>query len=168
MIRAALALAAGALLALPVLAQPSPAAARMPTVTRLVKLFSELENDLVAQAHASEPQALDAMLDPGFEMRLGAQPGVPVPRDDWMHAVRAAPREAARIDQMAVHDFGTIAVVSFRQTPTSDASRTTPRFVVDCWKRAGDGWKLAVRFVSDATSSGVKTAKPPKTIEKRY
>jgi hypothetical protein len=167
MTRAALALAF-ALLALPALAQPSPATARIPTVTRLVKIFFELEDDLVTRAHASDPMALDAMLDPAFELREGASPGTPVPRDEWIRAARAAPRAAPRIDQMAVHDFGTIAVVSFRETPTSGAARTKPRFVVDCWKRAGDEWKLAVRYVSDATSSEVKMAKPPKTIDKRY
>jgi hypothetical protein len=157
-----------ALLALPALAQPSPATGRIPTVTRLVKIFSQLENDLIARAHAADPQALDAMLDPAFEMRLGAQPGVPVPRDEWMHAARTASREAPRIDRMAVHDFGTIAVVSFRETPATGAARGKPQFVVDCWKRVGDEWTLAVRYVSDATSSDVKMAKPPKAIDKRY
>jgi len=167
MTRAALALVV-ALLALPALAQPSPATGRIPTVTRLVKTFAELESDLAARAHADDPQRLDAMLDPAFEMRAGTTPGVPIPRDDWIRAARAAPREAPRIDQMAVHDFGTIAVVSFRETPGRNAARAKPQFVVDCWKRAGEEWKLAVRYVSDATSSNVKTAKPSKTIDKRY
>lgn len=157
-----------ALLALPALAQPSPATGRIPTVTRLVKTFSELENDLVARAHAADPQALEATLDPAFEMRVGADPGVPLPRDEWIRAARAAPREPLRIDQMAVHDFGTVAIVSFREAPASAAARGKPQFVVDCWKRAGDEWKLAVRYVSDAASSSVKMAKPPKTIDKRY
>ena len=163
----ALLLIAFALLALPAFAQPSPGAGRIPTVTRLVKLFSELENDLVARAHADDPQRLDAMLDPAFEMRVGANPGVPLPRDEWIRAARAAPRGAPRMDQMAVHDFGTIAIVSFRETPTT-AQRGKPQFVVDCWKRTGDEWKLVVRYVSDAASASVKMAKPPKTIDKRY
>ena len=163
----ALLLIAFALLALPAFAQPSPAAGRIPTVTRLVKVFSELENDLAARAHADDPQRLDAMLDPAFEMRVGANPGVPVPRDEWIRAARSAPRGRPRIDQMAVHDFGTVAIVSFRETPATGARRK-PQFVVDCWKRAGDEWKLAVRYVGDAASSSVKMAKPPGTIDKRY
>ena len=164
----ALLLIAFALLALPAFAQPSPAAGRIPTVTRLVKVFSELENDLVARAHADDPQRLDAMLDPAFEMRVGANPGVPVPRDEWIRAARSAPRGTPRIDQMAVHDFGTIAIVSFRETPPATSARAKPQFVVDCWKRAGDEWKLAVRYVSDAASGSIKMAKPRGTIDKRY
>ena len=151
----------------PVIAEEEVAAGRIPTVTRLVKVFSELENDLVARAHADDPRRLDAMLDPAFEMRVGATPGVPLPRDEWIRAARSAPRGAPRIDQMAVHDFGTVAIVSFRETPATGARRK-PQFVVDCWKRAGDEWKLAVRYVGDAASSSVKMAKPPGTIDKRY
>ncbi len=101
-------------------------------------------------------------------MRIGAAPGVPIPRDEWILQARAAPSRPPRIDQMAVHDFGDVAVVSFREF-AAQASRRAPargRFVVDCWKRAGDGWKLAVRYVSDASSEGVKP--PPGTIDKRY
>ena len=164
MTRALLAIAF-ALLALPALAQPAPAAGRIPTVTRLVKIFSELENDLVAGAHADDPRRLDAMLDPAFEMRVGANPGVPLPRDEWIRAARAAPRGAPRMDQMAVHDFGTIAIVSFRETPTT-AQRGKPQFVVDCWKRTGDEWKLAVRYRSEVRAAPGEPAKS--TVRKRY
>ena len=162
------ALAIAALVALPAVAQPAPPTDRIPTVTRLVKLFSELEASLVTQAHATDTTALDQSLDASFEMRTGAAPGVPVPRDEWILQARAAPARPPRIDQMAVHDFGDVAVVSFREfaAPATPARSPRGRFVVDCWKRAGDGWKLAVRYVSDAASEGVKP--PPGTIDKRY
>jgi hypothetical protein len=154
--------------ALPAVAQPAPPTGRIPTVTRLVKLFSELEAGLVAQAHATDTTALDQSLDPSFEMRTGAAPGVPVPRDEWILRARAAPARPPHIDQMAVHDFGDVAVVSFREfaAPVTPARLPRGHFVVDCWKRAGDGWKLAVRYVSDAAPEGVKP--PPGTIDKRY
>jgi len=154
--------------ALPAFAQPAPQRMRVPTVTRLVKVFSELEAGLIAQAHSPDTTALEQALDPSFEMRVGAAPGAPIPRDEWILQARAAPSRPPRIDQMAVHDFGDVAVVSFREfaVQAGSARFARGRFVVDCWKRAGNGWKLAVRYVSDASSEGVTP--PPGTVDKRY
>ena len=150
-----------ALLALPVFAQPVQHSTGVPTVTRLVKQFSDLERGLADKARAKDASALDAMLDPSFEMRIGSAPGSPVPRDAWIAETRAASGQAPRIEQMAVHDFGTIAVLSFVERD-GEASH----FIVDCWKRDGDSWKLAVRYASDASARGMKL--PASTIDKRY
>jgi hypothetical protein len=155
-----------AFVAFPALAQPSSQTSRVPTVTRLVKLFSELEAGLVASARSTDAGTLERMLDASFEMRVDTAPGTPIPRDAWMHQLRASTGQPPRIEQMAVHDFGDVAVVSFRDTASNAASH--PRFVVDCWKRDGDAWKLAVRYLSAAPSSGTKRSAPSKTIDKRY
>jgi len=147
--------------------QPLPQPGNVPTVTRLVKVFSELERGLVEKVHAKDASALDALLDPSVEMRTGSAPGAPVPRDAW---IRDARKSAAtpRIEQMAVHDFGEVAVVSFRETFAASAAkrRSHDRFVVDCWRRDGDAWKLVVRYLSDASASGVAGAGG--TVDKRY
>ncbi|HET8874860.1 MAG TPA: nuclear transport factor 2 family protein [Casimicrobiaceae bacterium] len=162
-------LAFAACVVAPALAQPAPAPGRIPTVTRLVKLFTGLEMDLVARTHAKDLSALDALLDPSFELRAGNTPGTPVPRDAWIRDARAAPRAPPRIDQMSVHDFGDVAIVSFRETAVAGATRGgSARFVVDCWKRDGDAWRLAVRYVSDASAQGVKLPSAAATIDKRY
>ena len=153
----------------PTLAQPAPASGRIPTVTRLVKLFTGLEMDLVAKTHAKDLSALDALLDPSFELRAGNAPGTPVPRDAWIRDVRAAPRSPPRIDQMAVHDFGDVAIVSFRETAAAGATPGgSARLVVDCWKRDGAAWKLAVRYVSDASLRSAPATRSPRTLDKRY
>jgi hypothetical protein len=88
---------------------------------------------------------LGESLDPAFEMRIGASPGVPVTRDESISRARAAPAAAPRTEQMAVHDLGDVALVSFRET-TPDAAvtgATRAHFIVDCWKREGNRWKLA-------------------------
>ena len=149
-------------------AQPAPAPGRIPTVTRLVKLFSGLEKDLVVRAHAKDAAALDAVLDPSFELRAGNAPGTPVPRDAWIREARAAQHAPPQIDQMAVHDFGDIAIVSFRETTDGSARRGSPRFVVDCWKRDGNSWKLAVRYASDVPAQRVKPPNAAATVDKRY
>ena len=149
------------------IAQPAQQPANIPTVTRLVKAFSELERGLVEKIHAKDASALDALLDPSFEMRIGSAPGAPVPRDAW---IRDAHKSAAtpRIEQMAVHDFGDVAVVSFRESFATSAAkhRGRDRFVVDCWRRDGDAWKLVVRYLSDASATGV--AGSGATTDKRY
>ena len=150
-----------------VLAQPSPQASNVPTVTRLVKMFSDIERGLVDKMHAKDASALDALLDPSFEMRIGSAPGAPVPRDAWIRDARKS-AAAPRIEQMAVHDFGDVAIVSFREVfATSGAKhRGHDRFVVDCWRRDGDAWKLVVRYLSDASATGVGGTGA--TIVKRY
>ena len=136
-----------AIAAAPALAQ-SDAATRIPTVTRLVKQFYELETTLDAKLMARDVAALDLLLDANFEVRRAALPGVPIPRDEWLRsAVGVA--SPPQVDQLAVHDFGVAAVVSFRQV---DAARkraprsTKERMIVDCWTRSGDRWLLTVRY----------------------
>src|SRR5689334_4656165 len=121
-LRAHLLVFASALLALPGFAQPSASSARVPTVTRLVKQFSELETRLATSVAARDQRAIAEMLDGNFEARSSSAPGVPVPRDDWIRAAIDAGRELPRIEQMAVHDFGTVAVVSFRQVDVAAKS----------------------------------------------
>lgn len=144
-------------------AQPAAPSSRIPTVTRLVKLFSELEASLVNKAHEPGTTALDALLDPAFEIRAAGQPGTPIPRDEAIRELRASPRNG-RIDQMAVHDLGDVALVSFREVAARSKNN---RFIVDCWKRDGADWKLLVRYASGATSVAASRL-PGGTIEKRY
>ncbi|HEY3563657.1 MAG TPA: nuclear transport factor 2 family protein [Casimicrobiaceae bacterium] len=157
---------AGAALAVVALAAATPGqaqpSARVPTVTRLVKLFSELETRLVDSAHAGDASALDAMLDANFELRVGDAPGTPVPRDEWLRLARASGETQPRLSQMAVHGFGDLATVSF-----ADAATKPPRFIVDVWKRDGDRWKLAVRYQSEVTATKAGVRKAPR-IDKKY
>jgi hypothetical protein len=158
--RATAALAAVALAAAaPVFAQPS---GRIPTVTRLVKIFSQLETRLVDSAHVQDTAVLDTMLAADFEMRIADAPGTPVPRDEWIRLARASGETQPRLSQMAVHDFGDLATVSF-----AEAAAKPPRFIVDVWTRDGDAWKLAVRYQSDVTATKAGARKSPR-IEKKY
>ena len=163
------AVAVAACIASPAAAQPVQPPGRIPTVTRLVKIFYELETGLAANLAAHDAKAIDRTLDPDFELRTGAMPGTPVPRADWIRQAQSN-RSEGSIDQMAVHDFGSVAIVSFRQVPAAapSASATQRLFVVDCWKREGDGWKLATRYLSIAAAPA--SARPPSTgtIDKRY
>jgi len=137
-----------ALIASAALAQTGARDVRIPTVTRLVKQFYELETTLDAKLVARDVAALDGLLDANFEVRRGAAPATPMPRDEWLRTA-AGVLKSPKIDQLAVHDFGAVAVVSFRQVdggakPSSKAAKQ--RMIVDCWTRSGDRWLLSVRY----------------------
>jgi hypothetical protein len=150
-------------------AQPAPQTGRIPTVTRLVKIFSELETAIQARARSSDPAALESSLDSSFEMRDASTPGTPVPRDEWIRQTRSTAAQSRSIDQMAVHDLGAYALVSFRETETAtSAGLRHERFIVDCWKRDGDAWKLAVRYASESGAWSTDKAPSGRKFEKRY
>lgn len=151
---ARIALVAG-LLALLALAVSPPAAAqevrpsggRVPTVTRLVKLFLDKENALGASIRSGDAAALGNLLTDDFELRTGARAASPVPRADWMRELLRTRDPGGDISRMAVHDLGATAIASFTQQ-----SAAGPLFVVDVWRAVGAEWKLAVRYAAPAGS----------------
>ena len=153
-------------------AADTPATGRIPTVTRLVKIFLEMEDALAAGIRSGNAAAVEKMLAEDFELRVASNPGNPTPRAEWLRLSLAKPGPALRIEQMAVHDFGEIAVVSFLQAAGTAQKRDAARDIatVDVWKRSGDTWLLAVRYAGPAASHGLvipgASAEPP--IDKRY
>src|SRR5262249_43897120 len=59
-----------------------PARGRVPTLTRLVKLFLEKESALGAAVRSGNAVALGAMLTDDFELRTGPRAASPVPRSE--------------------------------------------------------------------------------------
>jgi hypothetical protein len=144
------------LLALPALfvaSLPSAAAdeqatgGRVPTVTRLVKLFLEKEASLGAAVRNADATALGGLLTDDFELRTGARAASPIPRADWVRELLRTRDPGGDISRMAVHDFGAIAIASFTQGAVGG-----PVFVVDVWRGQGTDWKLAVRYASPVGS----------------
>jgi ketosteroid isomerase-like protein len=153
-------------------AADSPAPGRIPTVTRLVKLFLELEGALAAGVRSGNATAVDGMVADDFELRVASMPGNPTPRAEWLRLALDKPGPSFRIEQMAVHDFGEVAIVSFLEAAMAGEKRDATRDIatVDVWKRSGETWKLAVRYAGPAGSHGFAipgaSMQPP--IEKRY
>ena len=144
----------GMLVSLDGFAQPA-SGTRIPTLTRLVKDFFDLETTLEAKLAAGDVATLDSLLDANFEVRRAVTPGVPIPRDEWLR-VAAGASSPPNIEQIAVHDFGTVAVVSFRQVEaaTKPSKRAVKeRMIVDCWTRVGERWVLIVRYEGAATQA---------------
>ncbi len=125
---------------------------RVPTVTRTVQLFGDLERKLAS----ADPSGKAPFLAEDFEERLCAEPGTPIPRQEWLQKVASS---GANFSQESVHVLGEVSVYS--------ALETTPQsreMIVDTWKKADGGWKLAVRYRCAATGP-----KPPENaLPKRY
>lgn len=126
----------------PAAAQSEADSPRTPTVTRWIKVFGDLESRLDAAARANDAKAFDQLLADDFELRNATRPGAPVPRAEFIQQMLGKPRPGARIEQMAVHDLGTAAIVSFLARYGDGA----PLFVVDVWGSANDEWQLKVRY----------------------
>lgn len=139
---------------------------RTPTLTRLVQLFLEQESRLNDAVAARDGTALDAMLTRTFEMRVGNRPGVPVPRADWVRQMLAENPAGFDLSQMAVHDKGGIALVSFLERRSDKPGEVF--LVVDVWENQPDGWKLSVRYLSSASQASFPGGKLPEVIDKRY
>src|SRR5258706_7232564 len=129
-----------------------PTGGRVPTVTRQVKAFLELEGRLAADIRRRDARSVGALLTPDFELRAAATPGNPTPRDEWIRLSLDQPGPPTRIEQMAVHDFGEVAVVSFLQVAMVGQKRDPTRDIatVDVWKRSGERWLLEVRYAGPA------------------
>lgn len=158
----------GALALAPLAARPQTS--RVPTVTRLVKLFLDLEAELLLAQRDGYRTALESRLTDDFEMRVASRPGQPIPRAEWLDNSLQHKPAAMEIEQMAVHDEGPAAVVSFLLRPHT--KREPPLFIVDTWVRDGDDWRLKTRYVAPVPPRsprvmGEGAAKEP-VIPKRY
>ena len=124
----------------------------IPTVTRLVQTFTVLEQGVQEYAQQRNATGLAALLADDFEMRVGAMPGNPVPRAQWLQQVVQRPGSPAEMQQMAVHDYDSVAVVSFLLKQDKSAKTSADIYMVDVWKKVGDKWLLAIRYASPAGS----------------
>jgi hypothetical protein len=113
------------------------------------------------------------MLTDDFELRIGSAPGIPVPRADWVRAAIAKPDPPSQPAQIAVHEFGEIAIASFLQARPQAAQKKADgdTFIVDVWKRSGESWKLATRYAAPAGGPDfaiLGAGAPQPVIPKRY
>jgi len=131
-------------------------------------LFSQQENRLAERLSARDAAGAGNLLTDDFELRAGPEPGRAIPRDDWLRQSVQSAGGVAPPTQMAVHDLSSAAVVSFLQRIKGTK---TDVFVVDVWRRAGDEWKLAIRYVAPGGyASFPLPGVPPQAaaIPKRY
>ena len=142
------------LLALPALcaAQNQVAPGRVVITTRLVAIFSDLESNMLTALQKRDIAALDKSLSDEFQVWTADPPGSPLPREDWQAQALASPPASFHLRQMAVRRVSDdVAIASFvlQESSTRDGKEISEQqFIVDVWKKAGDGWLCTDRYAS--------------------
>jgi ketosteroid isomerase-like protein len=130
---------------------PSKLTPTIITATKQVTLFTGLENQMLQAVQKKDKAALEAMLADGFEI---AMPNAdPLAGEDWVDSVMARDfnLKSFVVRQMSVADLGDSAVVKYDRTQQATfkgKNASGEFFVVDLWKKSGDSWKLANRYVA--------------------
>ncbi|WP_167759762.1 nuclear transport factor 2 family protein [Massilia horti] len=136
----------------------------VPTPTRNVTIFTELENSLADAVQKRDVQAIDKLVAENFELRSGTAPGVPTAREEYVKQLLQLPPLESRISQMAVHEYGDLMMVSYlwKIGVPAGSGLAQSAFVVDTWKRNGGNWQLLVRYASPLDSAAlIPGAIPP-------
>lgn len=125
-------------------------------MTRFVKVFTDLEYDLIDALRNNDKAALDLLVSQDFEQREASRPGDPVTRGDWIASNDTKHPGIADLTGLAVHDRGDFAIASFRLR-----LQTRELFIVDVWRKKGaDGYELLTRYVSSQHSGAAAPATP--------
>jgi hypothetical protein len=140
-------------------AQDVPQRSSVVTPTRLVKLFYGIERQLLDAQANGQTDTLKTLLAEYFMQRSSTAPLIPVPREDWIAQARAMSPASVVLDQMAVHEQGPLAIVSFVMLNNTGGAN---RFVVDVWRAKGgdDEYELLTRYSGDIP-------RPPKIVPKK-
>jgi hypothetical protein len=140
---------------------------QIPVVTRLVQLYSEYEQRLADAINRKDNAEIDRLVANDFELRPANTIGVPVPRADWLAQSLKEQSASMSIEQMAVHDYGNIRIVSFVM---KNALARRGIAVVDVWMQSGESAILKVRYAAVQTTRPLRVPGEvrQKQIDKRY
>ncbi len=128
---------------------------RVITATKQVTIFSGLERQMLQAVQKKDKAALAAMLQDDCTIEL--PDADPLAGDEWMDSVMAQDYSLKSfvVRQMSVADLGNAVVVKFdriQDAAAKSGSDSGEFFVVDLWKKNGDAWKLANRYVAKVSS----------------
>ncbi len=143
---------------------------RIVTATRQVSMFSDLEIQMLKAVQKKDKAALQAMLTDDCVIEMPNAD--PLPGDEWMDFVMAKDftLKSFAMREVFVVDLGNAVVVKFerRQDALNKGKAESGEFfVVDVWKKDGDAWKLANRFVSKTNSESAIPKAPIKPTGKQ-
>ncbi|HXO39736.1 MAG TPA: nuclear transport factor 2 family protein [Candidatus Acidoferrum sp.] len=128
---------------------------RIITATKQVAIFTDLERQLLQAVQKKDKATLQALLTDDFTIEM--PDADPLPSDEWLDSVTAKDYSLKSfvVRQMSVADLGDAAVVKFERLQDA-AFKGQPDsgefFAVDLWKKNGDSWKLANRYVAKVSS----------------
>ena len=143
---------------------------RIVTATKQATLFSGLEIQLLKAVQKKDQAAMQAMLTEDFMVEMPNAD--PLPGEDWVDSVMAKDftLKSFAMREVSVVDLGNAAVVKFERrqnTINKGKAEGGEYFVVDVWKKDGDTWKLANRFVSKSATTPYAAKSPVKPTGKQ-
>lgn len=143
---------------------------RIITATKQVTMFTGLENQMLQAVQKKDKAALEAMLTDEFAIEV--PDADQLAGDDWVDSVMAKDfnLKSFVIRQMSVTDLGDSAVVKYDRIQESTYKGKPDGgefFVVDLWKKSGDTWKLANRYVAKVSSTPYMPKGPVKPTGKQ-
>ena len=143
---------------------------RIVTATKQVSIFTGLENQLLQAVQKKDKAAAQAMLSDDLNIEM--PDADPLPGEDWLDSVMAKDYtlKSFVVRQMSAIDLGTAVVVKFdrlQEASSKGQADSGEFFVVDVWKKSGDTWKLASRYVSKVSSDASALKKPVKPTGKQ-
>lgn len=142
---------------------------RIITATKQVTMFSGLERQMLQAVQSKNKAALASMLTDDCSIDMPDADAMDC--GDWIDSVMNKDFVLTRfvIRQMDVADLGTAAVVSYDRVQDSRYQGKPDGgefFVVDLWKKDGDTWKLANRYVSKVGTTPYMPKAPVKPTGK--
>lgn len=128
---------------------------RIITATKQVAMFTGMENQLLQAIQKKDKAAAQALLSDDLMIEMPDADALP--GDDWLDSVMSKDfaLEKFGVRKMSVVDLGNAAVVKYerlQQATQKGANENGQFFVLDLWKKDGDKWKLANRYVSKVSS----------------
>jgi ketosteroid isomerase-like protein len=132
-----------------------PLSARIITATRQVAIFTDLETQILRAIKAKDQAALSKLVSEDCLIEMPDSD--PLPADEWMTTVLAkdytlksfAVRQVSAIDQndTVIVKYDRVQEAAYKGAPDNGEF-----FVIDLWKKSGDAWKLANRYVAKVSS----------------
>jgi ketosteroid isomerase-like protein len=126
-----------------------PLQAQIPVQTRLVKIYAEYEQRLIEAINRRDQIEIDRLVADDFEMIVADHPGTATPRADWIARLFKMSPLSTDIEQMAVHEFGDVHVVSFSTKASANTTAGSGEImIVDVWLRSGERSTLKTRYAA--------------------
>lgn len=137
---------------------------RIITATRQVTQFSGAERDMLQAVQKKDKAALEAMI--ADDCQIAFPKSDPLDCRDWVDSLLAKDfiLKSFAIRNVSVADLGDAVLVNFdrvQQATNAGKDLSGQFFVVDLWRKSGDSWKLANRYVSKAESAAAHAAASP-------
>ena len=119
----------------------------------LKEQFTELEKRFSEAVMSRDPARAKAMQTDTYFLSVGVKgkPLLIVPQEDWLKNLKNYVVESYAIDDLHVHVYGKVAVVSMlytQQAKVAQKDRSAQIYLTDIWVQDDTGWRITERHSS--------------------